>query len=171
MKSGRNATQAELNYGLRRVVYDTLVAAKSIDSLSTIGRDYAGKEMAKMAALIMARNLHAFLFVPNYSKTDDINVTDFNLSNWQPSSQAHLSPNVYERIHKIVGHIVASKPNPFKDDKDVNGKLIPLIEQACDFVRQCRAQGKAEYTGTAKYYVRRLNGLLSKFGLAKLPQL
>ena len=100
MKRRRNATQAELNYALRRVVYDTLVAAKSAESLSTTGKDYSGKEMAKMSALIMARNLHMFFFIHRYDKDDDINVTDFSLFGWKPSSTARLSKNVYERINK-----------------------------------------------------------------------
>ena len=171
MKDRRNATKAELNYSLRRVVYDIMVASKSVASLSASGNDYSEKEMAKMTALLMARNLNAFLFVHEYVKDDDINVTDFiNLSSWTPSPSACMSEIVKQRIHKIVGHIVASKPSPFKDDEEIRNTIIPIIEQACNFVRECLAQNIAKYTGEAPYYVRRLNGLLPQIGLAKLPE-
>ncbi len=170
MKSGCKATQGELKYALRRVVYDTMVAAKSITSLPASGRDYSAKEMAKMSALIMARNLDAFLFLRKYLKEDDINVTDFALSGWKPSGKAALSQAERERINKIVGHIVASKPVPFKDDDKIWKKILLIVEEACNFVRQFLAQKKARYSGKAPYYVRRLNGLLRQLGLQQLPR-
>ena len=169
MKNGP-ARQSELNYGLRRVVYDTMVAAKSLTSFSSVDKDYSANEMAKMSGLIMARNLNAFLYCHGHDKNDDINVTDFNLSAWQPSPKARLEKEVIKRIHKIVGHIVASKPNPFKDEREVRNIILPIIREACEFIRKCLAQEKAKYTGKASYYVPRLNGSLAELELPKLPK-
>lgn len=51
----RPAKQSELNYAFRRVIYDMMIAAKSLASLSQGTRDYSGKESMKIAALIMAK--------------------------------------------------------------------------------------------------------------------
>ena len=170
MKDGRNATQAELNYALRRIVYDTMVAAKAVAAIRAAGRDYSAKEMAKMSALIMVRNLDAFLFLDKHDRADDISVTDFTLSDWEVSSNAALTSGERRRIHKIAGHIVASEPRPFKDNDTIWQKILLIIEEARDFVRNCLAEEKAKYTGKAPYYVRRLNGLLRQIGLRQLPE-
>jgi hypothetical protein len=170
MANRRKATQAELNYTMRRVVYDTMVATKSLATLPASRRDYSAKEMAKMSALIMARNLDAFLFLNKHDKADDINVTDFTLSEWKASPDAALTREERTRTNKIVGHIVASEPRPFRDNDKIWQKIPLIVEEACNFVRQCLAQKKATYTGNARYYVRRINGLLRQIGLPQLPK-
>ena len=169
MKGGHNATQAELDYGLRRVLYDVMVVAKSVTALPAAGRDYSAKEMAKMSALIMARNLDAFSFVHKHDRSDDINVTDFALFGWVAPPTVALTQTERTRINKIVGHIVASKPDPFKDGDAIWKKIPPIIEEACTFVRECLRQKKAAYTCKAPFYVRRLNGTLRQIGLPQLP--
>jgi hypothetical protein len=166
----RAAKQNELTYAFRRVLYDMMIAAKSLASLSQVTRDYSRKESMKIAALIMARNLSDFFFQHQYRYYDDINVTDFALTTWRPDNTAKLTPSVKRRIDKIAGHIVASKPAPFKEDQEVSDFVLPLVAQAREFVRACRAEQKAEYTGHASKYRRKLDGILPQIGLPKLPK-
>jgi hypothetical protein len=170
MKDNRKSTQKERDYALRRIIYVVLVAAKSLDMIKHDGKgDYSKKEVAKIAGLMMARNLDDFFFKrPNPKKQhpDDIFLADFTLV-WKPSS-AGLSAATNRRISKIAGHIVAWKLPVFTDDEAI--KVIrPILEVAVDFVRSCVAHGDAKYTGHAKFYVRRLNGILKKLKIPSLP--
>jgi hypothetical protein len=166
----RPAKQHELNYAFRRVVYDMMIAAKSLSALSSGTRDYSQKELTKIAALIMARNLNDFLFQHQWRYDDDINVTDFGLATWRPDKAAKLSTSVKKRIDKIAGHIVASRPDPFKDDQEVHDIVLPLVTQIRDFVCACRVEQKAEFTGNASKYRKRLDAILAKIGLSELPR-
>ena len=56
------ATKDKLNNAFRRVIYDTTVAAKSLEQIPKSGRDFSLKAALKIAALIMARNLNGFLY-------------------------------------------------------------------------------------------------------------
>jgi hypothetical protein len=178
------ATMRQRNYALRRVLYDTLIAAKAVLAVRTSGRDYSAKEAAKAAGLIMARNLDDFFFKQNrvmsgagtrkgkvspqdaYRKDDDIFVGDFGLR-WTPDQKAMLSDTDYERINKLVGHIVADSPKPFIDS--VATAIIERhVQVAVEFVQTCLSSGAAAYTGKAEFYVRRLNGTLGKLGLPRL---
>ena len=148
-----------------------MIAAKAISCLSQVTRDYSRKESMKIAGLIMARNLNDFLFQHRYRHDDDINVTDFGLTSWRPDRAAKLTSSVKKRIDKIAGHIVASKPAPFKDDQKVSDAVLPLVAQTREFLCACRAEQKAEYTGHASKYRSRLDGILPKIGLPKLPKM
>ena len=171
MKDGKMASQGELNYCLRRVIYDMMVAARAAHSLSIDQNDFSCKEMAKMAGLIMARNLNDFLFfVPDKPKEDDINVLDFCIDNWHPSPKAKLRPDTKNRINKIACHIVAHRQDVFMDDEKTKEFMLPLIKECCSFVQQCLAENKAEYTGNASKYVCQLNGILVKLELPLLPK-
>jgi hypothetical protein len=166
----RPAAQGELNYAFRRVLYDMMVAAKSLSSLTQIKGDYSQKESMKIAALIMARNLNDFFFMYQYHHNDDINIKDFGLTSWKPDNTARIGPKDKKRIDKIAGHIVASKPEPFRDGHEVKEIVLPLIKQSHQFVSSCLQERKAEYTGNASQYRRRLDGILPKLGLSKLPR-
>ena len=108
----RAAKQNELTNAFRRVLYDMMIAAKSLASLSQVTRDYSRKESMKIAGLIMARNLSDFFFEHRYRYPDDINVTDFTLTTWRPNNTAKLTPSVKKRIDQIAGHIVAKQAAP-----------------------------------------------------------
>ena len=126
--------------------------------------------MAKIAALIMARNLNAFLFVKHHQYLDDINATDFGLSNYKLNSTDSLCSNVKKRIDKIAGHIVSSEPTPFKDDEEIKTVVCSILKLSYEFVSKCLSQGKAKYTGMAPKYVDHLNDFLPKIGLSlELP--
>jgi len=98
------ATKRQRNYALRRVVYDTLIAAKALYVGRSSGRDFSAKEAAKVAGLIMARNLDDFFFMQTrkaarkgkakphdaYHYDDDIFVCNFGLT-WAPATNAMLS--------------------------------------------------------------------------------
>lgn len=179
------STVDQRNYALRRIIYNTMIAAKSLHMLPLSGKDFSQKELAKVAGLIMARNLDDFFFkqqrdcaiaiqkgkTPNpqasYKQLDDIFVSDFALS-WVAPSTAMIPQPEYQRINKLAGHVVAIPPKPFKDDAACQ-ILKPLILVAVDFVRASLTGGNAVYTGKATYYVPRLNGTLAKLGLQKLP--
>lgn len=139
MMGGRAASQDELKHAFRRVLYDMMSAAKSLSCLSQVTRDYSRKESMRIAGLIMARNLNDFLFQHQYRHVDDINVTDFALTSWRPDPAAKLTSSVKKRIDKIAGHIVASKPAPFKDDQEVSDVVLRLVAQTREFVCACRA--------------------------------
>ncbi len=170
MKGPRLATQGELNYAFRRVLYDMMVAAKSLSSLTEIKGDYSQKESMKMAALIMARNLNDFFFVYQYHCSDDINVKDFGLTSWIANNTARIGSKDKKRIDKIAGHVVASKPHPFKDDHEVKAIVLPLIRQSHEFISCCLQEKMAGYTGNASRYRLRLDGILPSLGLSKLPR-
>ena len=184
--AAKPATKDQRNYALRRIVYNTMIAAKALDVVPLSGSDYSQKELAKAAGLIMARNLDDYFFkqdrvvkravangkTPNrqnaYTKPDDIFVSDFSLS-WTPPPAAMIDETAYERINKLVGHIVAEPPDPFKDPEAL-AIIEPLVLTAIEFVQNTLAAAKASYTGKAGYYVRRLNGTLRKLGMATLPK-
>lgn len=167
----RAATKEELNYTFRRVLYELLLATKCVVALSTTANDYSAKELRKIGGLIVARNLNDFFFVVKQHRfIDDIDVTDFELSMWRPDSQAKLNKKDKSRINKIAGHIVARGPDPFKDDKEISDILQPLIVTGHQFVLACQKELKAEYTGRAADYRRRLNGLLPSINLSVLPK-
>lgn len=179
------STADQRNYALRRVLYNTLIAAKSLDYVPESGDDYSAKEMAKASGLIMARNLDDFFFkmdrdaaratshgkMPSpqhsYKKADDIFVVDFRIA-WSPPVNAMISERDYERINKLVGHIVADLPDPF-DDAEACPVIEPLVRAAIGFIPACLTSGQASYTGKSGFYVRRLNGTLAKIGISKLP--
>ncbi len=171
MKGRRTKTKSELNYAFRRVLYDMMLAAKCVDSLSMSPRDYSAKELRKIGGLIVARNLNDFFFVVKQHKLiDDIDVTDFELSTWRPDPQAKLSKKDKNRINKIAGHIVARDPEPFRDDKEICSMLRPLIATGHQFVSACQKELKADFTGRAADYSRRLNRLLPSINLSILPK-
>jgi len=169
VKDERPATQDEKNYAFRRVVYDAMIAARGVVSFNNID-GYSSKESMKLAALIMARNLDAFFFQLSYSHDDDINYTDFGLSSWTPDTSAKLTKSVRKRINKVVGHVVSSKPDPFKNPDEVDKIVLPLICQASEFVRACLQDDVAKYTGKSGECRRRLNGILKRLGIAELPE-
>lgn len=180
------ATTDQRNYALRRIIYNTMIAAKALDLVPLSGADYSQKELAKAAGLIMARNVDDFFFKQDrvvnravkkgktpkrqnaYMQPDDIFVSDFSLS-WSPSPAAMIDETTYERVNKLVGHIVAEPPDPFKDP-EVQAIIQPLVLTAVEFVRNTLATAKASYTGKAGYYVRRLNGTLRKLKIPTLPK-
>jgi hypothetical protein len=170
MNKGRPATSPEKNYTLRRVVYNILLAARSIISLENKKLDFTEKEIVKFTAIMMARNFDEFLFGTNHSHDDDIHVSDFNLSGWEPKLEAKLDKEMKDRISKCAGHIVSSKPPPFKNDKETKNLVIPLIIESSEFVRQCIESGQAKYTGKAKKYVKESNALLRKLDIPLLPK-
>ncbi len=170
MNKGRPATSPEKNYPLRRVVYNILLAARSITSLENKELDFTEKEIVKFTAIMMARNFDEFLFGTNHTHDDDIHVSDFNLSGWAPKIEAKLDKEMKDRISKCAGHIVASKPSPFKNDKETKKLVIPLIIQSVEFVQQCIKSDQAKYTGKAKKYVKEGNALLRKLDIPLLPK-
>jgi len=159
----------EKNYALRRVLYDTLVATKSLLAFGDARRDFATKESLKAAALIMARNLNAFFYHTDYAHIDDIHVGDFSLVKWTPDKSAALDKRQKMRINKLVGHVVTSRPDPFKSDQEVRDLAVPLIRQSRDFIEQCTTTQAAQYVGRAKRYARILNSLLPSLGLRPIP--
>jgi len=173
MKNGRAATSPEKNYTLRRIVYNILLAARSIISLENKKLDFTEKEIVKFTAIMMARNFDEFLFGTNHSHDDDIHVSDFNLSGWEPKLEAKLDKEMKDRISKCAGHIVSSKPPPFKDN-EIKKLVIPLIIQfiiqSVEFVQQCIKSDQAKYTGKAKKYVKESNALLRKLDIPLLPK-
>lgn len=110
----RSAKQNELNYAFLRVVYDMMIAAKSLASLSQVTRDYSRKESMKIAALIMARNLNDFFLEYQHRHQDDINVTDFALTSWRPDKTAKLTPSVTKLIDDIGGILLRATRPPSK---------------------------------------------------------
>lgn len=179
------ATPDQRNYAMRRVLYNTLIAAKSLEFVPQSGADYSAKEMAKASGLIMSRNLDDFFFkldrdaakavkhghTPNpqssYKKPDDVFVIDFAIP-WRPPVIAMISDQDYERINKLVGHIVADPPEPFGDAETL-AIIEPLVRVAVEFLQTCLVSGQASYTGKAGFYARRLNGTLRKIGISQLP--
>lgn len=171
MLGNRKASKRELNYAFRRVLYDMMLAAKCVTSLSASANDYSATELRKVAGLMMARNLNDFFFVvKEHRHSDDIDVSDFLLVAWQPNSSAKLNKVVKTRINKIAGHIVASEPIPFKKDQEVCDIIRPLVETAHQFILACLKEAKAEYTRKAADYRRRLDGILPLLSLPKLPK-
>ncbi len=170
MKNGKKANQGQRNYAFRRVLWDMLVAAKAVSEFSNTGRDYSKKETLKAASLLMTRNLDSFFFDTKHGHDDDINVTDFDLRGWTPERKAKLTKACRRRINKLVGHVVASRPDPFTDAEEVKRIVVPLIREGYEFLCQCLSQKRASYTGKASWYRRRLNGILPRIGLAKLPK-
>ncbi|MCH8148053.1 MAG: hypothetical protein IH987_08695 [Planctomycetes bacterium] len=180
------ATPDQRDYAMRRVLYNTLIAAKALDFVPQSGDDFSAKEMAKVSGLIMSRNLDDFFFkqdrdaekvtrrggTPNrqesYRMPDDIFVADFPIP-WQPPTSAMISDRDYERINKLVGHIVADPPDPIKDT-EACAIIEPLVRAAIEFVHSCLTSGTASYTGKAGPYVRRLNGILKELGISRLPK-
>jgi hypothetical protein len=171
---------------MRRVLYDALIAAKSLDFICQSGKDYSAKEMAKASGLIMSRNLDDFFFKlvrdgnrakrraerPNpqnsYKKPDDIFVKDFGIR-WSPPTSAMISESNYERINKLVGHIIAHSPVAF-EDRDVCDIIKALVRAAVEFVKACLTSAQGYYTGKARFYVRRLNPILERIGIPQLPK-
>ena len=180
------STPNQRNYAMRRVLYNTLIAAKALDFTPQSGDDYSAKEMAKASGLIMSRNLDDFFFkldrdaaratqrgqTPNpqssYKKPDDIFLIDFHIP-WQPPRGAMISEVDYERLNKLVGHVVADSPAPFSDEEACD-VIEPLVRAVIEFIQSCLTSGQASYTGQAGFYVRRLNGTLGKIGVSQLPQ-
>jgi hypothetical protein len=180
------STPDQRNYAMRRVLYNTLIAAKALDFIPRSGGDYSAKEMAKSSGLIMSRNLDDFFFKvdrdgarptqggqrskpqKSYKKPDDIFVIDFSIP-WQPPRSAMISDRDYERINKLVGHIVADPPDPFRD-REACALITPLVRAAIEFIKSCLTSGQASYTDKAGYYVRRLNGTLKNIGIPQLPK-
>ena len=169
MKKGRTANRKQKEYALRRVIYDVMLAAKSLIALANGSPDFAEEESFKVAALIMVRNLDAFFFGQPSGHGDDIHHGDFGLTSWKPDESAKLQGTERERINKIVGHVVSSRPAPFNKRDEVPRIVIPLIGQASDFVRACRKENAVAYTGKAAEYAKRLNGILPVLGIAELP--
>ncbi|OGV74924.1 MAG: hypothetical protein A3K19_09095 [Lentisphaerae bacterium RIFOXYB12_FULL_65_16] len=168
----RQPTQAEKNYTLRRIVYDVLIATKAVIEFDRTRGDFSKKESFKVAALIMARNLNAFLFQNDYRYDDDIHVGDFGLQSWAPSKNVELTKVPQKCISKVVGHVVARTPQGSLPNADVKRLVVPLIRESCEFIDRCVSTGTAAYTGAAtgtRGYVARLNSLLPEIGVSKIP--
>jgi hypothetical protein len=124
MKNNRPCTRRERNYTFRRLTYDTLIAAKSVEMITFTKGDYSAKETAKVAGLLMARNFDEFFFKQHrlarqgrnvacaYRYEDDVLVADLAIQNWAANANAALSKRNNDRIGKLVGHIVAKPISP-----------------------------------------------------------
>lgn len=124
MRNNRPTTRQERNYTFRRLVYDMLVAAKSVELITFTKGDYSAKEAAKVAGLLMARNLDEFFFKQHrlasqgknvacaYRYDDDVFVADLEIQNWAANANAALSKRNRDRISKLVSHIVANHQPP-----------------------------------------------------------
>ena len=170
MTRKQTPSNQEKEFALRRVVYDVLIAVKSLVEIPQVRRDFSKKESLKISALIMVRNLNAFLYHTDYGHCDDIHSGDFGLTCWAPAANAALGKRLKERINKLVGHVVTSRPDPFKDDQEVSDVALPLIHESCEFIRHCRKVGGVGYRGAAKGYVLQLNSLLPMLGFTVIPE-
>ena len=166
----RQPSQAEKNYALRRIVYDALVATKSVIEFGRTRRDFSKKESFKVAAFIMARNLNSFFYYNDYRYDDDIHVGDFDLPNWTSDKSAQLTKGAQKCISKVAGHVVARTPSGSLSNQDVTDLLVPLIRVCGEFIHQCISTGTASYTKAAKSYVPRLNSLLPQVGVVEIPE-
>jgi hypothetical protein len=158
MKNSRTPTKSELNYALRRVLYNVLIATKALIEFQNTSRDFSKKESYKITAMIMARNLNEFLFNSSYRYDDDIHVIDFNINSWSPDNNAELTTDS-RTLSKIVGHVVAKKTNPLSNP-DIPKMVRLLIKESCEFIDKAIANRAAKYTGASHAYLKRLNSLL-----------
>ena len=116
----------------------------------------------------MARNLNAFFYHSKSNHHDDIQVADFALALWVPDPKSALTKDQQQRINKLVGHIVTSKPEPFKTSNEVSALTVPLIREVCQFMEACISAGEGQMIGNAKLCARKLNSLLPSLGLSKI---
>jgi hypothetical protein len=165
----RKRTQSELDYAFRRVIYDLMVAAQALLLLDHYRGVFPAAAVTKIAALIMARNINDFLYCKGpRDHADDIDFDDFRISNWRPDAQSQLLLDHRKRIHKIVGHIVAADPVHFGGPQTIRKVVVPLLREGCEFIRQCRDQSIAQYTGRAMEYEDYLNHALHRLRLPRI---
>ena len=154
------ATRRKRNLALRRVLYDAMVAAKAIDLIATNEVGYPAKETAKIAGLIMARNLDEFLSNRSGRYDDDIRLSHFG-SSWVAPINFRIKDADRKRINKLVGHIVSSQPGVYRDKAAID-LIKPIVHAAVDFVKRCGTDGIADYKGKANAYALEINNLLTK---------
>ena len=165
MKNNRQSLPAERNYALRRVIYDAMVAAKAVEVMDSARGDSLAKETAKIAGLMMVRNLDDFFpkSARKHKYPDDIFVGDFSPT-WTPSWKDRPTDVQRERINKLVGHIVAWPPTVVRD-REARKLIIGGVDTAVQFVNHCREQNLAKYTGNAGKYWEQLNRICARLGI------
>lgn len=159
-------TTTPKDYALGRVCYNLMVASEAACRLKDKGT-IATNAVAKIVGLIMARNLHDFLFEARTknSHSDDIFANEFQLQH-VPDNQAKLSSDDKKRINKIAGHIVQEDPGHFDRNADVLKVLVPLIDEGAKFVNKCLNEGKAVLpTSRASKYAQETNRRLPNLGI------
>lgn len=141
---------SDLDYAFRRVIYDAMVAKRSLRLFKERKGEWALGSVARMAGLMMARNLFEFFSTKTREKDDDVRVTDFKLKSWKPKGT--LTRDDVDRLHKVVGHIVCEDPNPFTQDEFVR-IVQSQLEDTCKFIDAVQTEGAATLTGNAAKYL------------------
>lgn len=167
-------TRSQLNYTLRRVVYDTLLAANAVVELRAKGHAFQTTESYKILRLLMARNLNEFFF-ESQSKTKhphDIRVAAFDLP-WdfrceKRFAKARFDDTTSLRVSRIVAHIVMTRQPVFRS-KETLERVEPLLMLAVEFVCKCRQHDRARYTGRCREYAIKLNRTLAHLKLPLVP--
>ena len=149
----------DLEKGLQRFVYDTMVAAQSLAMFREEpagSKSYPRRCCEKIAGLIMARNLLQFLREKRTPEShrrhpNDLYAADFGFPKWTGSGLSSHERDWCKRINVIAAHVVDSQPPSF-DGPEFQQVIEHAIRAAREFLKDCLAAGNVTVSSqTAKF--------------------